>query len=144
MRCGDTAWALDFPGPAPKEAQARVDDAGFVLENRALTCKRTLANGWLKPACIVDKLSGTSVALGGAECFRSRALAGLASFPSWATAIETSTIRSETDVRGRTMNLEDYFESVSPDEIRLRGPRIGIEAVPGMRRKNCRRLHSWL
>ena len=27
------------------------------------------------------------------------------------------------------MNLEEYFEFVSPDEIRLRGTRIGIEAV---------------
>jgi hypothetical protein len=61
---------LDFPGPAPKEAQARVDEAGFVLENQVLACKWTIAGGRLKPACVVDKLSGTNLALGGAECFR--------------------------------------------------------------------------
>lgn len=70
IRCGGIAWALDFPGPAPKEAQARVDDAGFVLENQVLTGKWTIASGRIKPECIIDKLSGTSLALGGAECFR--------------------------------------------------------------------------
>jgi hypothetical protein len=68
--CGDAAWALDFPGPGPKEAQARVDDTGLVLENQVLACKWTLAGGRLKPACLIDKLSRTTLALGGAECFR--------------------------------------------------------------------------
>jgi len=70
IRFGHTAWALDFPGPAPKEALARVDDAGFVLENQVLACKWTLASGRLKPTCIVDRLSGANLALDGAECFR--------------------------------------------------------------------------
>jgi hypothetical protein len=63
IRFGDTARALDFPGPDPGEARAQVDDAGFVLENEVVACNWTVADGRLKPVCVVDKLSGRSSAV---------------------------------------------------------------------------------
>ena len=127
IRCGDTAWALDFPGPAPKEAQARVDDAGFVLENQVLACKWTLANGRFKPACIIDKLSGTNLALGDAECFRF--LVARSPAPDWqvvrasdlklAGAPKASDIKPDNESRrlaDRFAGREIVVDLVSSDE----------------------------
>ena len=127
IRCGDTAWALDFPGPAPKEAQARVDDAGFVLENQVVTCKWTLLNGRLKPACVVDKLSGTKLALDGAECFRFSVARSPA--PDW-QVVRASDLKlarapklSEVKPDNKSRRLADRFggreivvDLVSPDQ----------------------------
>jgi uncharacterized protein (DUF433 family) len=35
----------------------------------------------------------------------------------------------EIDSRGKIMQLEDYFEILEPDDIRVKGTRIGIETV---------------
>ena len=64
----DRVPPLDKHGQA-LEAQARVDDGGIVLKNEVLACRWTLADGRLKPAGIVDKLSGANLSLEGAECF---------------------------------------------------------------------------
>jgi hypothetical protein len=63
------AWAVDFPGPDPQEARSQVDHDGFVLENQVLACKWTLADGRLKPDSVVDRLSGKTLELAGAESF---------------------------------------------------------------------------
>jgi hypothetical protein len=67
--CGNTARAIEFPGPDPQAARARVDGEGLVLENRVLACKWKVADGKLLPECVVDKLSGRRLALDGGECF---------------------------------------------------------------------------
>lgn len=64
------AWAVDFPGPDPQQAQARVDETSVVLENRVLACVWRLADGRLQPDRIVDKLSGRTLPLHGTESFR--------------------------------------------------------------------------
>jgi hypothetical protein len=67
--CTRSGAAVDFPGPAPREARAQVDQDRFVLENQVLACKWTLADGRLKPLCVLDKLSGETLELAGAESF---------------------------------------------------------------------------
>ena len=63
------AGSVEFPGPPPGEARARVDSKGLVLENQVLSCQWSLADGKLRPLCFVDKLAGVRLALDGAECF---------------------------------------------------------------------------
>ncbi len=67
---GNTARAVEFPGPDPQQAVAQVDQSGIVLENQVLSCKWSLAGGRLEPDCVVDKLSGKTLALGDSESFR--------------------------------------------------------------------------
>ena len=52
------AGSVEFPGPPPGEARARVDSKGLVLENQVLSCQWSLADGKLRPLCFVDKLAG--------------------------------------------------------------------------------------
>ncbi len=65
-------WAcgVDFPGPEPGKAQGSVDETGFVLENNVLAYRWTATGNRFRPVSIVDKLSGTTVSFGEAECFR--------------------------------------------------------------------------
>ncbi|MHC4582755.1 MAG: alpha-amylase family protein, partial [Planctomycetota bacterium] len=64
-----TQVRLQFPGPAPGEAQARADRSELVLENKALSCTWDVSEGRLMPERLTDKLSGAALALRGAECF---------------------------------------------------------------------------
>ena len=64
------ALALEFPGPGPGTARGRIDGHRLVLENEALACSWTVADGRLKPERIQDKLSGTTLDLTGSHCFR--------------------------------------------------------------------------
>ena len=64
-----TQSRLQFPGPAPGEAQARAGHSELVLENKALSCTWDVSKGRLTPGRVADKLSGDALALGGAECF---------------------------------------------------------------------------
>jgi len=66
----DQARAIDFPGPPPGAAQARIDAGRLVLENDVLALSWTVANGRLKPERLVNKLSGTTLDLAGCECFQ--------------------------------------------------------------------------
>lgn len=63
------AGAVEFPGPAPGAAQARIDNDRFVLENNVLMAEWRLSGGRLRPAALVDKLSGSRLAMAGSECF---------------------------------------------------------------------------
>ena len=61
-RSAEPGAGVDFPGPDPGQPQARASQDELTLENQVLACKWTLADGRLRPACIVDKLSATPVA----------------------------------------------------------------------------------
>ena len=67
---GQSAWAVDFPGPDPQQAKATVDHNRFVLENEVIRCEWMTGAGRLKPVCVEDKLSKTTLSLGDGECFR--------------------------------------------------------------------------
>ena len=42
-------WALEFPGPAPGDAQGKIDRGELVLENEVLSCTWSVSGGRLKP-----------------------------------------------------------------------------------------------
>ena len=61
---------IEFPGPKPDSAQCRLDGSKLVLENDLLSCQWDISGGRLKPERFVDKLSGTTIEAGQAECFQ--------------------------------------------------------------------------
>jgi hypothetical protein len=63
-------WALDFPGTEPGAARGMADNNRFALENAVIRCEWMTGGGRLKPVCIEDKLSKTTLSLGDGECFR--------------------------------------------------------------------------
>ncbi len=67
---GQAQSALQFPGPDPGQARGKADSAEIVLENEALLCSWSIAEGRLKPKLTTDKLTPTTLDLQGAECFR--------------------------------------------------------------------------
>ena len=66
---GHSMLALGFPGPAPGEAQGRIDGSTLVLENRVLAVQWEAAGG-LRLTRVVDKLAGRSLEFGQAESFQ--------------------------------------------------------------------------
>jgi len=66
-------WAqsrLEFPGPAPGKAEARVSPGELTLKNNVLQCTWDISKEQLKPRRIVDKLSETTLQARQAECFQ--------------------------------------------------------------------------
>jgi len=61
---------IDFAGPAPGQAQARVQGDVATLENDVLSATWELRRGRLQPATILDKTTGKRVEQRGAELFR--------------------------------------------------------------------------
>jgi len=61
---------IEFPGPKPDSAQCRLDGSKLVLENDLLLCRWDISGGRLKPERFVDKLSGTAIEAGQAQCFQ--------------------------------------------------------------------------
>ncbi|MFZ2642449.1 MAG: enterotoxin [Verrucomicrobiia bacterium] len=70
LMLGQRARAVDFPGPDPQQAKTMVDHNRFVLENEVLRCEWMTGGGRLKPVCVEDKLSKTTLSMGDGECFR--------------------------------------------------------------------------
>ncbi len=72
--CMAAGTRLEFPGPAPGDAQGRVTKTELILENEVLACAWDISQGRLKPKHLTDKKSGMrsipySYSLE-AECFR--------------------------------------------------------------------------
>ncbi len=66
-------WAqsgLEFPGPAPGNAQGRISQNEHILENEVIACSWSISEGRLRPEYVSDKLSGTTLTLSQAECFK--------------------------------------------------------------------------
>jgi hypothetical protein len=61
---------IEFPGPQPAAGQCRLVDNHLTLENAVLACQWDITEGRLKPERFVDKLSGTMIEAGQAECFQ--------------------------------------------------------------------------
>ncbi len=68
--CGSRAKGdLEYPGPAPGNAQASIQNSEIALYNDAIACKWSVQDGRLKPVSITDRRSGAALTLGG-ECFQ--------------------------------------------------------------------------
>ncbi len=63
-------WAFEFPGPAPGHGQGKISQSELVLENRILSCTWGISGGQLKPKCVTNKLSATTLQLQETECFK--------------------------------------------------------------------------
>jgi hypothetical protein len=54
---------VEYPGPAPGEAQASVQDGQILLHNNVLECQWTTADGHLRPVLIRNKSARTSATI---------------------------------------------------------------------------------
>ncbi len=64
------AYGIDFPGPQPGPAKARVNERRLNLENAVLAAGWTISPaGQLTPDYVTNKLSTDTLKLHGAECF---------------------------------------------------------------------------
>ena len=66
---------LEFPGPAPRDAQGKVTKSELILENRLLSCAWDISQGRLKLKNVTDKKVGMrsipySLQLPASECFQ--------------------------------------------------------------------------
>ena len=66
----DSVRALEFPGPAPGQAEGRVRGDSLTLENNLLAMTWSLRGGQLKPGRVTNKLSEVTLDLAGDECFQ--------------------------------------------------------------------------
>jgi hypothetical protein len=62
--------SLEFPGPAPGDAQGRVYKDDLILQNRLLSCAWSVSEGQLKPRYIRDKLTPNTLQMQDAQCFQ--------------------------------------------------------------------------
>jgi len=53
-----TYGRLEFPGPAPGDAQGKVSKSELILENNVLSCTWDVSQGRLRPKHVTDKKSG--------------------------------------------------------------------------------------
>jgi len=67
---GPCVFGLDFPGPAPGQAQAEARAGELALGNRVIECHWSTAGGTMRLTRICDKLAGRDLALAGQELFR--------------------------------------------------------------------------
>ncbi|MEN6427930.1 MAG: enterotoxin [Phycisphaerales bacterium] len=62
--------SVEYPGPAPGEAQAFIHGDEIVLSNDVITCKWSVKGARLKPVSVTDRQSGTTLSLQDSECFQ--------------------------------------------------------------------------
>jgi hypothetical protein len=67
---GYAEYQIQFPGPAPGQARAKVNQSELFLENEALSCVWSISEGRLEPKRVTDKLSATTLELQGTQCFQ--------------------------------------------------------------------------
>ena len=61
---------LEFPGPAPGDAQGRVYKDELILQNKLLSCTWDVSEGRLKPQYVRNKLTSNTIQIKEAECFQ--------------------------------------------------------------------------
>ncbi len=60
---------LEFPGPAPGDAQGRVYKDELILQNRLISCAWSVSEGRLKPRYVRNKLTSNTIRMQDAQCF---------------------------------------------------------------------------
>ncbi|MFH1740179.1 MAG: enterotoxin [bacterium] len=63
-------YALDFPGPEPGPAQAKIQNERLVLSNAVISCAWGVSDDRLKPVSVINHLNGRTLQLGETEVFR--------------------------------------------------------------------------
>ena len=66
---GPAAQALDFPGPAPGRADARLEGTRVLLENDVLSCVWSVSGERLAPQSLTDRMASRTLDLAGTEAF---------------------------------------------------------------------------
>jgi len=61
---------LEFPGPAPGDAQGKVYNDELILQNRLLSCAWSVSEERLKPQYIRNKLASNTIRMQEAQCFQ--------------------------------------------------------------------------
>jgi hypothetical protein len=61
--------SLEFPGPAPGDAQGRLYEDELILQNSILSCAWSMSEGWLKPRYIRNKLTKKTIQMRNTQCF---------------------------------------------------------------------------
>jgi hypothetical protein len=61
---------IEYPGPAPGEAKASIQDNQIILGNDVITCKWSVRNAHLKPISVTDRRSGRTLPLEDSGCFQ--------------------------------------------------------------------------
>ena len=61
---------LEFPGPAPGDAQSIVLDEELILQNRLISCVWSVSEGRLKPRYVRNKLTSNTIRMQDAQCFQ--------------------------------------------------------------------------
>jgi len=61
---------VEFPGPAPGKAEAKIRKDELILQNEVLACSWRITDGRLEPKWLADTLSQVTLALHGTECFQ--------------------------------------------------------------------------
>lgn len=56
--CMAAGTRLEFPGPAPGDAQGKVGETELILENEVLACAWDISQGRLRPKHATDKKNG--------------------------------------------------------------------------------------
>jgi len=59
---------LEFPGPAPGDAQSIVLDEELILQNKLLSCAWSVSEGQLKPRYVKNKLTSNTIRMQDAQC----------------------------------------------------------------------------
>jgi len=65
-----SAAAVEFPGPDPGKATARLADGQLILENATLAATWTTADGKLQLVKLEDRISGQKLSPAASEAFR--------------------------------------------------------------------------
>ena len=60
---------LEFPGPAPGDAQGSVYKDELILQNRLLSCAWSVSEGQLKPQHVRNKLTKKTIQMRNTQCF---------------------------------------------------------------------------
>jgi hypothetical protein len=116
-----TAPTVEFPGPAPGDAQGRVSKNEVILENRLILCAWGVSEGRLAPRYIKDKLAATTLQLADAQCFLLILKGGQASGPAGATEASDLKVAGGPDLK----NIEPNSESCRLAE-RFGGKQVSV------------------
>jgi len=66
---GGAGSSVEFPGPAPGDAQGRVFNNELILQNTLISCTWDVSEGRLKPGYVRNKLAASTLQLAETQCF---------------------------------------------------------------------------
>ncbi len=119
-----TAPTVEFPGPAPGDAQGRAGKEEIILENRLISSAWGVSEGRLAPQNISNKLAGRTLQLEEAQCFRLILGGGQAPGPAGTIRASDLKVAGGPDLK----NLDPNSESCRLAE-RFGGKQVSVMLV---------------